>query len=48
MAGRVWVKDRSTALWGGVACTVLGAALLHDAYEHRGKGRPFLARFLPG
>lgn len=32
----------------GVAAVVLGAWLLHTAYEGSGKPRPFALRFLPG
>lgn len=42
-----WVKNRDVALYGGIASAVLAAALLHDAFENRGKSRPFLAKFLP-
>lgn len=41
------IKDRNTELLVGVAALVLGAYLLHDAYEGRGRTRPFAARFLP-
>lgn len=42
------VKDRRTALLGGYAFITLGSMLLWDAYEARGKARPFLTKFLPG
>lgn len=42
------VKDRQTALLGGIALLVLGSALLYDAYENRGRNRPFALKFLPG
>lgn len=42
------VADPRTAQWLGVGCYLLGSLLLWDAYEHRGKGRPFLTRWLPG
>jgi hypothetical protein len=42
------VKDRRVALWGGVAAIFLGSFLLYDAYECRGRPRPFAARLLPG
>lgn len=45
---RGWVKDRRTALLGGYGFIVLGSALLWDAYEARGKARPFFTKFLPG
>jgi hypothetical protein len=32
----------------GAAAVVLGAWLLHTAYEGAGKPRPFALRFLPG
>ncbi len=45
---RPFVKDRSLALWGGVALLVAGSLLLHDAYEGRGVRRPWASRLLPG
>lgn len=42
------VPDRQMAVLGGVACMTLGAFLLYDAYDARGRSRPFLMRFLPG
>jgi hypothetical protein len=42
------VRDRSTALLGGIVLLVAGSALLYDAYEGRGRQRPFIAKFLPG
>lgn len=43
-----WVRNRSTALWGGVACYVVGSLLLWDAFENRGRPRPFITKLLPG
>jgi len=48
MSRRVWVRDRTTALWLGYGMVTAGALLLWDAYEHRGRQRPFAAKFLPG
>lgn len=48
MSRGVWVKDRQLALWGGVAAVVVGSLLLHDAFEHRGKTKPWIYRLLPG
>lgn len=42
------VPDRQAALLGGVAAICLGSYLLYDAFEARGRQRPFWARFLPG
>lgn len=42
------VSDQRTAILGGIACITLGAFLLYDAYDARGKSRPFALRFLPG
>ena len=39
-------SKRGAAL--GVACYLLGSLLLWDAYEHRGRARPFMTRWLPG
>ena len=41
------VPDRRTALVGGVLLVSLGAWLLYDAYEARGRSRPFALRLLP-
>lgn len=42
------VKDRQTALWLGIGFTVLGSLLIYDAYEGRGKSRPWVTRLIPG
>ena len=42
------VPDRRTAQLAGVAFLSLGAFLLYDAYEARGRQRPFWTRLLPG
>lgn len=47
MARRPWVADRRLAKWGGYACIVVGSMLLWDAYENRGRQRPFASKFLP-
>ena len=46
--GRPLVPDRRTALLGGFACVFVGTLLLFDAFERRGKTRPFALRFIPG
>ena len=48
MARKVWVRNQRTALWLGVGGVVVGAGLIWDAHEHRGKARPFWLKFLPG
>jgi len=48
MARKVFVRDRQLALMLGVGMFVAGSVLIWDAYEHRGKGRPFWLKFLPG
>lgn len=40
------INDRRFALAAGVALFVAGAYLVHDAYEGRGKKRPFLSKLL--
>lgn len=45
---RPMIGDRHVALAAGVALVVAGAFLITDAYERRGRTRPFLMRFLPG
>lgn len=42
------IPDRRTAVLAGFAFVSLGAFLLYDAYEARGRQRPFVTRFLPG
>jgi hypothetical protein len=42
------VPDRRTAQMAGVGFVFLGAWLLYDAYEARGRQRPFWTRLLPG
>lgn len=48
MTKRPVVANRKTALYTGVAFYVAGSLLLWDAYEGRGKGRPFWTKLLPG
>lgn len=42
------IPDRRTAQLAGVVCITAGAFLLYDAYEARGRSRPFWTRLLPG
>lgn len=44
----VLVKDQQTAVMIGVGLYLAGTLVLWDAYEHRGKSRPFIFRWLPG
>ena len=49
MSGRkAWVKNPKTALWAGIGFYLAGSILLYDAFERRGRDRPFGLRFLPG
>jgi hypothetical protein len=41
------VADRRLALWGGVLMLCVGSFLVYDAYEGRGRSRPFVTKFLP-
>lgn len=41
------IRDRHLELSAGVACFLAASWLIWDAYEGRGRNRPFLARFLP-
>lgn len=41
------IPDRRTAQLGGVLFVCLGAWMLYDAYEARGRSRPFGLRLLP-
>jgi hypothetical protein len=42
------IPDRRAALLLGYGGILVGAWALWDAYEGRGKQRPFAAKFLPG
>lgn len=42
------VHDARTAQLLGVAFVVAGSWLLYDAYEARGRTRPFAFKWLPG
>ncbi len=42
------VPDRNTAMIAGLALVVAGSWLIYDAYEARGRTRPWLVRLLPG
>ena len=44
---RPWVANRKLAQWGGYAAITVGALLLWDAYENRGRQRPFASKLLP-
>lgn len=46
--GQVKVRDPNLAKWGGYAAVALGSWLLWQAYEARGRTRPWAAKFLPG
>lgn len=48
MSARPYVGDRRVSLLGGLALVVAGAFLLRDAYERRGKSRPWALRLVPG
>lgn len=45
---RPWIRDRSTALLIGYTGMIIGALALWDAYENRGRSRPFATKLLPG
>lgn len=42
------IPDRRCALLIGYGGVVIGALALWDAYERRGRRRPFLTKLLPG
>jgi hypothetical protein len=42
------IRSRRTSLLIGYGGIIVGALALWDAYELRGKRRPFLTKFLPG
>jgi hypothetical protein len=41
------MKDPRTEIGLGIALFLASTYLIYDAYEGRGRKRPFLARFLP-
>lgn len=45
---RPQVRNRELAVYGGIGCVILGSWLLWDAYEARGRQRPFGLKLLPG
>lgn len=46
--GKPLIDNKNLALVGGVIFTVIGVALLYDAYEGRGGKSPFWTKFMPG
>jgi hypothetical protein len=40
--------NRQQQIYAGCGAVIVGAWLLHQAFEGAGKPRPFWARFLPG
>jgi hypothetical protein len=48
MARTLIIKKRDHALIVGYLGIVIGSYALWEAYEVRGKSRPFLMKFLPG
>lgn len=46
MARPQLIRDRGVELGLGVGLFLLGAWLIHDAYEGRGKKRPFAAHLV--
>jgi hypothetical protein len=42
------IKDQRLALAIGYAGIIVGALALWDAYEARGRRRPFMTKLLPG
>lgn len=47
MAGPL-IRDQRTAQFAGVLLFCAGSYLLYDAFEARGRSRPFWSRILPG
>lgn len=45
---RAYIKDRKVALVVGYGGILVGALALYDAYENRGRLRPFATKLLPG
>ena len=40
--------SRRMALWVGYTGVLVGSYALYEAYDKRGRNRPFVSRFLPG
>lgn len=47
MARPAIIADRHSELILGIGMFVLASWLIYDAYEGRGRDRPFIAHFLP-
>ncbi|MFT3871024.1 MAG: hypothetical protein QM714_19455 [Nocardioides sp.] len=47
-ARKPFIPDRQVALWIGYGGIIIGAVALWDAYEGRGRRRPFATKLLPG
>lgn len=45
---KAYISDRRTAMIIGYGGIIIGALALWDAYENRGKVRPFATKLLPG
>jgi len=45
---KVIIRDRPLELWVGYAAIALGTLLLWDAYDNRGRPKPFVSKFVPG
>lgn len=45
---RPYVANRGIAQAAGYGCLLLGSFLLYDAYERRGRTKPFVAKLIPG
>jgi hypothetical protein len=41
-------RKANTAAAVGIVLVCAGAYLLHDAYDARGRSKPFLMKFVPG
>lgn len=48
MSSTPYIRSRQCALWIGYGGIIIGALALWDAYEVRGRRRPFLTKLLPG
>lgn len=45
---RLLIRDRKKALWLGYGAIAVGSYLLYEAYEKRGKSRPWVSKLAPG
>jgi hypothetical protein len=48
VASKPIIASSAKAKWLGIGFYLAGTLFLWDAFEHRGKTRPFITKWLPG